>query len=149
VPVVHAEQDIPDVTPAQVWAAVADFERYPAVMPNVLAVTFLERDAHTAVSAWRILLEGTEMTWEERDVFEPYHSIRFEQIDGDLAAFRGAWLLTDLGGAVRVRLSLEFDIGIPSLAAVLNPLGAEAIRGNAEEMLAAIRARVGVLERAS
>jgi len=146
VPVVHAQQDIPDVTLPRVWGMVAEFERYPAVMPSVLAVTFLQRSELSAVSAWRILLDGTEMTWEEQDVFEPYRRISFEQIDGDLAAFRGAWHFTDLGGGVRVELSLEFDIGIPSLAAVLNPLGAEAIRANAHDMLTAISHQFCALE---
>jgi ribosome-associated toxin RatA of RatAB toxin-antitoxin module len=145
-PVVNADLFLADADLQRVWDVVADFASYPALMPNVLSIDILERSGDTAVSAWRTLLDGTEMSWEERDTFEPCSRISFEQIDGDLELFRGAWTLTGEDGGVRVQLSMEFDIGIPSLAAVLNPLGVQAIRANSMSMLNAIGERLSALE---
>ncbi|MEH1014238.1 SRPBCC family protein [Micromonospora sp. CPCC 206060] len=146
-PRVHAAHDIRGAAIDDVWNVVSAFERYPAVMPNVLSVDILERSGREAVSAWRVLLDGTEMTWEERDVFDAPHRITFNQVDGDLAVFRGDWQLTDLGDRVRVELTLEFDLGIPSLSAVLDPLGAQAIEANSRGMLAAIGEQLTALEK--
>jgi ribosome-associated toxin RatA of RatAB toxin-antitoxin module len=145
-PTVRTAVEIPGVTAEHVWNVVSEYERYPAVMANVLSVAFLERTEHRTVSAWRVLLEGTELTWEENDTFEPPYRIRFEQIDGDLDLLRGGWELTETGHGVRVELSLEFDIGIPSLADVLNPIGVRAIEANAHSMLTAIGEQVSMLE---
>jgi ribosome-associated toxin RatA of RatAB toxin-antitoxin module len=146
-PRVHTAHDIRDAAIEDVWHVVSAFERYPAVMPNVLHVDILERSGDQAVSAWRVLLDGTEMTWEERDVFTAPHRITFEQVDGDLAVFRGDWRLTDLGDRVRVELTVEFDLGIPSLSAVLDPLGAQALEANSRSMLAVISEQLTALEK--
>lgn len=148
-PEVHAAHDIMGAAIADVWNVVSTFERYPAVMPNVLSVKVLERNGSESVSAWRVLLDGTEMTWEERDVFDAPHRITFDQIDGDLEMFRGTWQLTDLGDRIRVELSLEFDLGIPSLSSVLDPLGSQAIEANSREMLTAIGEQLAVTEKVS
>ena len=148
-PVVTADLFIADAGLQRVWDVVADFESYPALMPNVLSIDIVERRGNTAVSAWRTLLDGTEMSWEERDLFEPYRRISFEQLDGDLEVFRGEWTLDEEDGGVRVRLSMEFEIGIPSLAAVLDPLGVQAIRANSLSMLNAIGERLSTLEPAA
>ncbi|MFD8498253.1 type II toxin-antitoxin system RatA family toxin [Amycolatopsis sp. NPDC059657] len=137
-PIVYTSVDIADATLDHVWDVVCAFDRYPPLMPDVLEVNFLERSETEAVSAWRVLLNGSEMTWEERDVFVPKSRIDFEQIDGDLEVFRGSWLLSEIEGGVRVSLSLEFDMGIPSLAAVLDPIGIQAIESNSRTMLTAI-----------
>lgn len=137
-PIVNTAVHIADATLEAVWEVVSAFDRYPALMPDVIEVTFLERSGTEATSAWRVMLNDSEMTWEERDVFIPKSRIEFTQIDGDLEVFRGSWLLTEIDGGVRVSLSLEFDIGIPSLAAVLDPLGIQAIESNSRGMLTAI-----------
>jgi ribosome-associated toxin RatA of RatAB toxin-antitoxin module len=148
-PAVRTAVEVPGETIEHAWDVVSGFESYPAVMPNVLEVRFLERAGSQAISAWRILLDGIELTWEERDTFEPLRRIRFEQVDGDLEMFRGAWLLTEIGGGVRVELSVEFDLGIPSLAAVLDPIAVRAIESNSHSMLAAISSHLPTLRSAS
>lgn len=140
-PVVTTSLQIPDVAIEHVWAVVCDFERHPEYMRDVLEVRYLERGQDTALSAWRIMLNGSELSWQERDVFTAPHRIDFDQIDGDLEVFRGSWVLTQVGSAVEVRLEIEFDIGIPSLTEVLDPLGIQAIQANSRSMLTAIAAR--------
>jgi ribosome-associated toxin RatA of RatAB toxin-antitoxin module len=108
-------------------------------MPDVLDVTFAERAPTSARSEWRVLLNGTELTWTEHDLFEPERRVVFEQIDGDLEVFRGTWELDEAPGGVEVTLDVEFDLGIPSLSSTLDPIGTRAVASNSHKMLAAIR----------
>ncbi len=48
-----------------------DFERYPETTQDVLEVRYLSRSELLAESSWRVLLNGSELTWTEEDVFEP------------------------------------------------------------------------------
>jgi ribosome-associated toxin RatA of RatAB toxin-antitoxin module len=147
-PTVHTEMEVPGVSLADVWRVVSDFEQFPALMPNVLGVEVIGQDGDATVTTWRVVLEGTEMTWDERDVFVPHERITFEQVDGDLDVFRGEWTLAERPGGVLVTLTVEFDLGIPSLATVLNPVGVKAIENNSREMLGAIGDRLSTLEAA-
>jgi ribosome-associated toxin RatA of RatAB toxin-antitoxin module len=128
-----------------VWRTLCDFARYPEFMPDVLEVRVEQRSAQEAVSHWRVLLNGSEMAWTERNVMADGR-ISFEQIEGDLEVWRGEWLLTGADGhELRAELNVSFDIGIPALAEVLHPIGERAIRANSRQMLEGIRARVGAL----
>ncbi|WP_405884030.1 SRPBCC family protein [Streptomyces sp. NBC_01136] len=140
-PVVRTEVDIDDVSLEHVWNVMCDFEAHAGYMDDVLGIRFIEREADTALSSWRVLLNGSELTWDERDVFTPMRRIDFDQTEGDLEVFRGYWALEPTASGVRVVLEIEFDIGIPSLAAVLDPIGIQAIESNSRSMLAAIRDR--------
>jgi ribosome-associated toxin RatA of RatAB toxin-antitoxin module len=140
-PIVRSSIDILHVDVAHVWNVVCDFERHPEYMADVLEVRYLERTAATALSSWRVLLNGSELTWVERDLFTPPSRIDFDQIEGDLELFRGSWSIAGPDGGVRVSLEIEFDLGIPSLAAVLDPVGIQAIHTNSRSMLTAIGQR--------
>lgn len=141
-PVVQSSLLIPDVRLQEVWDALAAFDTYSETMPDVLEVVFVDHAGDRATTSWRVLLNGSELTWTERDEFEPYERIVFDQIEGDLEIFRGEWRLRELAEGVEVALDVEFDLGIPSLAPVLDPIGVRAIRANARSMLGAIRTTV-------
>lgn len=121
-----------------VWETVCDFEKYPQVMADVLDIRFLERNEGVALSSWKVLLNGSELEWIERDRFTPLERIQFEQVEGDLEEFRGEWRFSESQSQVIVTLVVDFDLGIPSLAAILDPIGIAAIRANSKQMLASI-----------
>lgn len=62
--------------------------------------------------------------------------------EGDLAKFEGEWTITPVGSGARVRLTVDFELGIPMFASLLNPVATMMIRRNCEQMLAAIKRRV-------
>jgi ribosome-associated toxin RatA of RatAB toxin-antitoxin module len=129
----------------EVWNAVSDVLSYPKFMANVNSVDLVEElpDGSTLTS-WSVLLKGSNLEWTERDVAD--HQLRrleFAQTDGDLEQFEGVWSVTDADdGQVIVRLECEFDIGIPLLADMLNPVAARALTENSEAMLRQIEAQV-------
>src|SRR5437762_10398937 len=108
-----------------VWQAVIDIERYPDSMRNVRWVNIVEEEGpDVRVSAWSIVLKGAILEWQERDhVDHDARVMSFEQVTGDLERFDGAWVLEELDGDLTgVRLDVSFEIGIPLLAANLNPV---------------------------
>jgi ribosome-associated toxin RatA of RatAB toxin-antitoxin module len=140
-PTVRTSTHIPGVDIGYVWDTVCDFEKYPQYMVDVVEIRYLERTAGEALSSWRVLLNGSVLTWEEKDYFTAPHRIDFAQTEGDLEVFQGSWELAETPDGVTVTLEIDFDLGIPSLAAVLDPVGIQAIRSNSRSMLAAIADR--------
>jgi ribosome-associated toxin RatA of RatAB toxin-antitoxin module len=133
------------VPPAEAWAAVVDVERYPDCMDNVDAVTVTaQADATHRTTAWSVRLKGSVLRWTEDEVID--HDARrfdFRQVSGDLGEFVGHWGVRPAGGGhSTVSLHVEFDIGIPLLAEMLNPVAADALRENAAQMLTALERRL-------
>ncbi len=125
----------------RVWEAVLDIERYSDSMENVRWVKILERDGATLRrSAWSIVLKGSILEWQEEDRIDPEaHTVRFQQLSGDLAEFDGEWNLEELEpGLTRVTFDVSFEIGIPLLAEMLNPVAQRSLGENCKEMLAGV-----------
>jgi ribosome-associated toxin RatA of RatAB toxin-antitoxin module len=129
----------------RVWSAVTEVEDYPRFMESVRRVSVIENLSDgSRLTAWSVTLKGSTLEWTEREVM--HHGERrleFEQVEGDLDRFRGAWSVTAApGGGVNVRLEVDFDIGIPLLADMLNPVAARALQENSEQMLRGIERQV-------
>ncbi|WP_329456163.1 type II toxin-antitoxin system RatA family toxin [Streptomyces sp. NBC_01497] len=142
----RVEVDLPiAVPPEDAWAAVVDVERYPACMDNVEDVTLTaQADAAHRTTAWSVRLKGSLLRWTEDEVID--HGARrfdFRQVSGDLGEFVGHWGVRPAeGGHSTVSLHVDFDIGIPLLADMLNPVAADALRENAAQMLTALERRL-------
>lgn len=133
----------------RVWAAILDVESFPDYMPNVLRaeVVSLSDDGRERVSSWSARLKGSVLEWVEHErIDHGRRLIEFTQVDGDLDVFRGTWQVTpgDDDTVTTVRLQAEFEIGIPLLADMLDPVAARALRDNQEQMLRSLEARVRV-----
>lgn len=124
----------------RIWAIVADMASYPQFMPNLKSVTIEERAGNTTVSKWVSNVDGRIISWRERDEFFPDdYRIEYTQVSGDLKKFAGKWQLSPQGETVNVLLTVDFEFGVPMLAALLNPLLKKKVRENSEGMLTAIK----------
>jgi ribosome-associated toxin RatA of RatAB toxin-antitoxin module len=122
----------------RVWEAVVDVERYPESMENVRWAKILEYEhADARKTAWSVLLKGSILEWRDRETLDHVARVMsFEQLSGDMEVFTGSWELTELGPErTAVKLEMRFEIGIPLLADMLNPVAERALRGNARDML--------------
>ncbi|WOX09482.1 type II toxin-antitoxin system RatA family toxin [Streptomyces sp. N50] len=129
------------VPPETAWAAVVDVEAFPACMDSVDSVTITRRtDDRHRTSAWAVRLKGSVLQWTEDEVLDPVaRRFDFRQVTGDLGEFVGHWAVRPApGGHSTVCLDVTFDIGIPLLADLLNPVAADALRENAAQMLSAL-----------
>lgn len=122
----------------RVWDAVVDIERYPESMANVRWARILEWDGEDSRRCkWSVTLKGSILEWEERERLD-HDALRldFEQLTGDMERFDGAWELKSLEEELtNVRLTVSFEIGIPLLADMLNPVAQRSLRENCREML--------------
>jgi ribosome-associated toxin RatA of RatAB toxin-antitoxin module len=129
---------------ATVWEAVLDIERYPELMTNVVSVEIEEWEAPTTRrSQWAMIIKGATLVWRDREFIDhDDHTVNFTQVSGDLERFEGAWEITAKEAELtRARLTISFEIGIPLLAGMLNPVAQRALYGNAREMLEGVEAR--------
>lgn len=134
------EHDDPD----EVFARIVDFTSYPDLCPDVVKVE-TSRGADPSqgvlISTWEVLFRGGRMVWTERDFIDSEaRRCEFAQTFGDLELFEGTWTVTQARGpgAIEVAFECIFDIGVPSLADMLNPVAGRAITDNIRSMIAAL-----------
>ncbi|QOK94283.1 polyketide cyclase/dehydrase (plasmid) [Ralstonia pseudosolanacearum] len=121
----------------KVWDLVKKIENYPKFMKPVHELKILSRDGDITDAEWEVELKGSILRWSERDICYPSeHRIEFAQIEGDLEKFEGNWNLKKISEHVtEVELQVNFEIGIPMLRDMLNPVAEKALRDNAITML--------------
>ncbi|GAA2149031.1 hypothetical protein GCM10009760_41770 [Kitasatospora kazusensis] len=133
------------VPPDDAWAAVVDVLGYPDCMESVDSVEIVRQDDDRhRTTAWSVRLKGSVLQWTETELID--HAARrfdFEQISGDLGEFVGHWAVRPAPeGGSTVSLHVDFDIGIPLLAEMLNPVAADALRESAAQMLMSLERRL-------
>lgn len=141
----HVEVSLRIAAPVEAtWQAVTRLEDYAAYMENVESVTVRGEAQGKRLSEWSVLLKGSVLEWAEEDELdEDLRTMTFEQISGDLDEFTGYWRVDPQGeGASVVTFCVDFEIGIPLLADMLNPVATKALRENSEQMLRAIERRL-------
>lgn len=118
-----------------VWRRIQDVEKYSTYTESVRSVVVTDRQGTTRISDWEVYLRGSILKWTERaEVSDADMTMSFTQITGDLSHLSGTWSVV-AKPAVRARLEIEFEIGIPLLARMLTPVAATALRENAMMML--------------
>jgi ribosome-associated toxin RatA of RatAB toxin-antitoxin module len=123
-----------------VYELAKDQERFPQYMPDVESVTVLERGIGRVVTRWKTLVEDAPIEWTEEDRFNDDEvRIDYRLIEGDLDRFEGSWTFERIGNATHVRLGVEYDFGVPTLAELIGPTLERKVRENSEMMLAALK----------
>lgn len=121
---------VPDRPAEEVYEILCDFESYPNCTPEVRNVT---RDMSEGehFSTWETTFRDGILRWRERDSFDPVTgTIGFEQTEGDIEHFSGWWKINGENGGSSVRFQAQFDMGIPSLANIIDPIAEQALREN-------------------
>lgn len=142
-PVVVVETVVPG-PPERAYALAKDMESYPEFMKDVVYLKVLEREGDAQISEWHGRLQGRVLKWKERDVFDDaLHTITYHQTEGDLKKFEGLWKFEPVAaGGTHVTLTCEFDLGIPMLSGLLDPVARLVVKKNCEDMLAGIKAKL-------
>lgn len=144
VPIVEVSLSIAVPAP-DAWSAIVDVEAYPDCMDVVRSVEILDDSGgDRRRTAWSVLLRGSRLEWIEREhLDERRRVISFEQETGDLETFSGQWSVRPVtDGRSEVSLRVEFDIGVPLLAEMLNPVAATALEDSARAMLLSLERRM-------
>jgi ribosome-associated toxin RatA of RatAB toxin-antitoxin module len=138
---------VPHKSANDVYATLADFERYPELSDAVQSVAITEVSDNVTVSRWEVTFRAGLLRWVEEDTFDPDAlSIRFRQLDGDIAVFDGSWQCSDAAQGSEIVFAARLDMGIPSLADALEPI---AVRTMTDNIVAIVRGLVGHAELAA
>jgi len=114
-----------------VFARIADFPGYTRYTDAVREVVIDRVDGDTVASTWSVNFRRGVMRWSEVDRIDPRRrTIDFTQTAGDFARFAGSWRVGADGPGVEVVFRAEFDIGMPSLAAMIDPVAENALVHN-------------------
>ncbi|MDT0443778.1 type II toxin-antitoxin system RatA family toxin [Streptomyces johnsoniae] len=143
-PTVTVEMTI-NAPASDTWRAVTDLAEYPKFMTNVQSVVVHETGtAGARLSDWSVILKGSLLEWTEEDRTDDETRIMtFHQVEGDLERFVGDWRVLEIDAATStVRVTIDFEIGIPLLADMLDPVAGRALEENCRQMLEAIDTRV-------
>lgn len=118
------------------YERLADFTAYPDFTDTVRTVSVTMLSPTEVESSWAVNFRKGILTWSERDHLDPVERrIVFEQIRGDFKRFTGSWLVIDRDGVVRVDFNSRFDLGIASLAALIDPVACTALRDAVRDIL--------------
>ncbi len=141
-PFIETSVIIPDGDKSKIWEMVKAVEGYTLFMEDVESIEVLEENAEEnwQISKWVTRLEGRRMEWTEKDVWDDdTMNLTYHQIEGDLSKFEGEWVVVDTEDGVKVTLTVDFDLGIPMFASLLNPIAKILVQKNSRAMLAAIK----------
>jgi ribosome-associated toxin RatA of RatAB toxin-antitoxin module len=127
-------------TADEAYQRISEFERYPEMTAAVEKVVVHPRDGDGWVqSEWTAHFRNGLLRWCERDAFDAeQRKITFEQVTGDFAEFSGTWLVEPTPTGAVVTFSATFDLGIPTLAPILDPVAESALRNNIGLILAGL-----------
>jgi ribosome-associated toxin RatA of RatAB toxin-antitoxin module len=135
---------VPHKSANDVYATLADFERYPELSDAVRSVAITEVSDNVTVSRWEVTFRAGLLRWTEEDTFDPGAlTITFRQLEGDIALFDGSWKCLDAGHGSEIVFSARLDMGIPSLADALEPIAVRTLIGN---IVSIVRGLVGRAE---
>ena len=127
---------VPEADADAIFTTLCEFERYPELTASVKEVAVRVADDGSLESSWSVYFRNGILCWFERDVIDhAARSIEFEQIDGDFDVFEGSWEVVQAGDDVIARFSAAFDLGMPSLAPIIDPIAERTLRENIELIL--------------
>lgn len=131
---VRASAQIAGADLDQVWAVVSHSERYPLLVEHILEVN--RRDDGAA--QWCALLNGSRVSWVQRERGQPPRSLVFEQVRGDLDRLRGRWTLRPRPAGVWLGLDVEFSLGLDGLAPLFDPIWEQSFQAHADAVVGAL-----------
>jgi len=128
---------------SQIYPILKDMEKYPEFMADLVSVEVIERKDNTTITKWVSNVDGRIIKWTELDNFDDTNMhISYQQTEGDLKKFQGEWILTPVVGGTEIKLTVDFEFGIPMIAGLLNPILKRKVRDNSMNMLSAIKERM-------
>ncbi len=128
-----------------IYPIIKDMEKYPEFMTDLVSVEVIERTGNTTVSKWVSNVDGRIIKWTELDTFDDENMhITYSQLDGDLKKMAGEWILTPTDEGTEVKLTVDFEFGIPMISGLLNPILKKKVRDNSMNMLRAVKEKVEI-----
>lgn len=121
------------------YAVLCDFERYKQYSEAVRTINVTPVDERRIVSSWEVNFHRGILRWKEEDTFNPdMYSIAFKQLEGDADYFAGEWSVHNHDEGCLIRFIADFDLGIPGLKDIIEPIAEQALRDNIRSILSGL-----------
>lgn len=122
-----------------VFARLSDFESYPRFTDAVREVRVTHQEDGAVDSEWAVNFRNGILRWTEHETIDhATRSIAFTQTTGDFESFGGTWRVEQDTGHVIIRFDAEFDLGMASLAAIIDPIAERALIENLQRILSGL-----------
>ncbi len=119
-----------EIEPEEAFARLCDFPKLAQLSTAVRQVEVFDEDGRSA-SRWEVNFRRGVLIWSEWDEFDhAARSISFTRRDGDPVSFDGRWLVSPAPAGSRISFRVSFDLGMPTLADVVDPIAARTLRAN-------------------
>ncbi|MFF0018064.1 type II toxin-antitoxin system RatA family toxin [Streptomyces sp. NPDC005374] len=136
---VTVEAFVPDADADTVFARLSDFERYPDFTDAVREVQVTHRKNGVIDSEWEVNFRNGILRWSENEIVDQAsRTITFAQTTGDFESFDGSWRVEQVADQVVIRFDAAFDLGMASLAAILDPIAERALIENLQRILSGL-----------
>jgi len=133
----HAEQRVLPYTPEQLFALVADVERYPEFLPWCVAARLRERKSDLIVADLVIGFRMFRERFTSRVALDPPRRIDVSYADGPFRYLNNHWVFERVPGGCRLGFFVDFEFKSRILQRVIELLFHEAVR----RMVAAFEGR--------
>jgi ribosome-associated toxin RatA of RatAB toxin-antitoxin module len=108
-------------TPEQMFALVADIERYPQFVPWVTGAKVLQQDERGVIGQLEMERAGVREKFTTRNVLEPPARMSLELVDGPFRLLDGLWTFEKVGNkGTKIRLAIRFEFKNPLTAMLLS-----------------------------
>ena len=108
-------------SPAQMFALVADIERYPEFVPWVARSQVLNRSDTEVVGRLEMNRAGIRETFTTRNVLEAPRRMDLYLVDGPFKLLDGAWTFDPLGErGTKIGLTIRFEFANPMSSLLLS-----------------------------
>jgi ribosome-associated toxin RatA of RatAB toxin-antitoxin module len=108
-------------TPEQMFALVADIERYPDFVPWVVGAKILQTDERGVIGQLEMERAGVREKFTTRNVFERPVRMSLALVDGPFRLLDGLWTFDAVGDkGTKIRLAIRFEFANPLSAMLLS-----------------------------
>ncbi len=121
---------------SEAYLRLSRIEDYPRLTDAVRSVVVRHLEDGTSESDWEVSFRDGLLRWSEVDHYdEGSRALRFALRDGDFEAFSGEWSVAEHAGGCRVTFRATFDLGMASLAELIEPLAERILRENLHDIM--------------
>lgn len=108
-------------TPTQMFALVADIERYPEFVPSVVSAKVLKREPDGLIGQLEMERSGLREKFTTRNVHEEPTRISLALVEGPFRLLDGLWTFEPIADrGTKIRLEIRFEFANPLTAMLLS-----------------------------
>jgi coenzyme Q-binding protein COQ10 len=124
----HAEQRVLPYTPEQLFALVADIERYPEFLPWCMGARIKERQSNLIVADLIIGFKLFRERFTSRVALDPPGKIDVTYAEGPFRYLDNHWTFTRVADGCRIDFFVDFEFKSRLMQKVIEVLFSEAVR---------------------